>query len=179
MRDQRAPHAHQASRAAPATAPHRTLFGLRMAGARIFSSGQSSGRYVCATEAATKPGGSVSEQSSAAIPQTQGTTAHERSALGKVALGLVALSAVGFVLLMVGDIAGWNGFTEGDENSSAAGDLSWFTFSIGAIVALITGVVAWVRGRRAHRDGDVRAGQIAVGYFVFAVIAVAIVSSVT
>jgi hypothetical protein len=37
---------------------------------------------------------------------------------------------VGFVLLAVGDAAGWEGFSE-DEEGTALADASWICFSLG------------------------------------------------
>ncbi len=100
-----------------------------------------------------------------------------RSIWGTVALALTALSVLGFVLLAVGDAVDWEGFSE-DEEDTTFGDASWISFSLGAILALITGVVAFLRGRRRRRVADTRAGQIAIGWFVFAVVLTAIFAAV-
>ena len=101
-----------------------------------------------------------------------------RSIWGTLALVLTAISILGFILLALGDALNWQGFSEEDE-STTGGDESWIGFSLGAILALITGVVAFLRGRRRQGSADTRAGQIAIGWFVVAVVLTAIFASVT
>jgi hypothetical protein len=103
-------------------------------------------------------------------------TGRRRSIWGTAALVLTALSILGFILLAVGDAANWSGFSEEDE-STTGGDASWISFSLGAILALIIGVIAFVQGRRRRRASDTRAGQIAIGWFVVAVLLTAIFAS--
>jgi amino acid transporter len=102
--------------------------------------------------------------------------ASRRSVWGTAAVALTALSILGFLLLAVGDAANWRGFSEEDE-STTAGDASWICFSLGAILALITGLIAFLRGRRRNRPADTRAGQIGIAWFVVAVILTAIFAS--
>ena len=45
------------------------------------------------------------------------------------------------------------------------------------ILAVVAGIVAWLLGRSRGRSGDVQAGQIAVGWFVLAVLIVAVVEA--
>ena len=54
----------------------------------------------------------------------------------------------------------------------------WTTFSLAGLLALITGVIAWIRGRSRGLLGDVKAGQMAVGWFVLAVVINVIVAAV-
>jgi len=103
---------------------------------------------------------------------------HRRSVWGTVALTLTVLSILGFVLLAVGDAAGWEGFSE-DEEGTALADASWICFSLGAILALVTGLVAFLRGRRSNHDADTRAGRAAIAWFVVAVILTAVFASVS
>lgn len=67
------------------------------------------------------------------------------------------------------------GFGNTDESTLA--DMSWVSFSLGGILALVTGVVAWLLGRNRGRSGDIQAGKIAVGWFVLAVLIVAVVEA--
>jgi hypothetical protein len=41
-------------------------------------------------------------------------------------------------------------------------------FALGGLAALLCGIAAWSRGSRRERLADVRAGQLAVGWFVLA-----------
>jgi len=112
----------------------------------------------------------------ATTPAAAPTTSPERSTLGTIALALTVLSVLGFLVLAIGDIADWKGFSEAEDDSSAAADTAWSVFALGGILALVTGIIAWVRGR-ARRLGDVRAGQIAVAWFVLAIVISAVWSA--
>ena len=105
----------------------------------------------------------------------QSTNAARRSALGTTAVVLAAISVLGLAALLVGDLAGAEGF--GDEGESTLANASWVCFSLGGILALVTGIVAWLLGRNRGRSGDVQAGRIAVGWFVLAVLIVAVVEA--
>ena len=98
-----------------------------------------------------------------------------RSAFGVIALLLTAISVLGLAALLIGDLVGAKGF-ENDENSTLA-NTSWVAFSLGGILALVAGVVAWLLGRSRGRTGDVQAGKIAVGWFVLAVLITAVVEA--
>jgi hypothetical protein len=100
-----------------------------------------------------------------------------RSALGTVALALTIVSIIAFVVLVIGSIAEWKGFSDDPDDNSTFADIVWTTFALGGLIALITGVIAWVRGRSRAIAGDVRAGQAAVGWVVLAVILSLIVSA--
>jgi ABC-type Fe3+ transport system permease subunit len=100
-----------------------------------------------------------------------------RSTLGTLALALTALSVVGFVILVIGSIADWKGFSDDPDDNSTFADIVWTTFALGGLLALVTGIVAWVRGRSRRLLGDMRAGQMAVGWVAFAVILSLIVSA--
>ena len=110
------------------------------------------------------------------VPAERTRTA--RSGLGTAALALAALSAVALIIMIVLDVAGVEGFSSDDE-SSAAADLTWMCFSLGALLALALGIAAWLRGRKQGSAADVRAGQTAVGYFVLALVITAISAAVT
>ena len=100
-----------------------------------------------------------------------------RSLLGTLAVALTVLSIIGFVILAVGSIAEWRGFSDDPNDNSTFADIVWTTFALGGILALLTGVVAWLRGRRRGPGGDVRAGRMAVGWFVLAIVLSLIVSA--
>ena len=100
-----------------------------------------------------------------------------RSTLGTLALALTALSVVGFVLLVIGSIADWKGFSEDPDDNSTFADIVWTTFALGGLLALVAGIVAWLRGRARRLGGDVRAGQTAVGWVVIAFVLSLIVSA--
>jgi hypothetical protein len=99
-----------------------------------------------------------------------------RSALGTGALVLAAISVLGLAGLLIGDLVGAEGFGTGTE-SSALADTAWVCFSLGGILALVTGIVAWLLGRNRGRSGDIQAGKVAVGWFVVAVLIVAVVEA--
>jgi len=100
-----------------------------------------------------------------------------RSALGTLALFLTALSVIGFVILVIGSIADWKGFSDDPDDNSTFADIVWSTFALGGLLALVAGIVAWIRGRARRLAGDVRAGQTAVGWVVIAVLLSLIVSA--
>lgn len=100
-----------------------------------------------------------------------------RSAVGTVALVATVLSAIALVVMLVGSVVEAEGFTDDPNDNSAFADWTWLTFSLGGLVALVSGVVAWVTGRRSGRAGDVRAGQTAIGYLVLALVVTAVFSA--
>lgn len=105
-----------------------------------------------------------------------GTMTHQlersraRSAVGTVALVATAVSAIGLLVMLVGNAAGWTGFSDSPDDNSTVADLMWLAFSAGGLVALVGGIAAWVLGARKDRGGDVRAGMVAIGYLVAAVV---------
>jgi uncharacterized membrane protein len=105
------------------------------------------------------------------------TGAQGQSTWGTIALIASAVSLIGLVVLFVGDLAGWEGFEESDQVSSTAGDVAWVAFTANAIVALAAGVGASMRGSRDGSAADTRAGLIGIGWFVAAVLLLAIFSA--
>ncbi len=101
---------------------------------------------------------------------------HRRSIWRTVAVVVTGISIIAFVGLMIGALASLEGFEEG-EDATVLGTIAWFGFSLGAVAALITGLIAFLLGRREHRATDRRAGQIAIAWFLFAVLAVVIISA--
>jgi hypothetical protein len=112
-----------------------------------------------------------------ADPSTTDRATRGRSALGTLARALTILSIVAFVVLAIGSIAEWKGFSDDPDDNSTFADIVWTTFALAGLLALITGAIAWVRGRSRGLLGDVRAGQMAVGWVVVAVILSLIVSA--
>ena len=102
----------------------------------------------------------------------QSMNAARRSALGTTAVLLAAISVLGLAALLIGDLAGAKGFEDTEESTLA--NMSWVAFSLGGILAVVTGIAAWLLGRSRGRSGDVQAGKTAVGWFVLAVLIVAV-----
>ena len=96
---------------------------------------------------------------------------------GTTALILTAISILGLAGLLIGDLAGAEGFD--DTESSALADTSWVCFSLGGTLALVTGIVAWLRGRNRGRSGDVQAGKIAAGWFALAILISVVVEAIS
>jgi hypothetical protein len=74
------------------------------------------------------------------------------------------------VVLAIGSIAEWKGFSEDEDDNSVFADIVWTTFALGGLIALVLGIVAWIRGRARALADDVRAGQMAVAWAVVAII---------
>lgn len=106
------------------------------------------------------------------------TQTHGKSTLARVIPAIIAISVLGLVILIVGDIAGVEGANEGEEGRSIF-DVAWLCFSLGAIIALITGVIALLTGRSRRRRDDERAGKLGIGYFLIAAVVTAITASLT
>jgi hypothetical protein len=87
------------------------------------------------------------------------------------------LSVIGFVVLIIGSIADWKGFSDDPGDTSTFADLVWSTFALAGLLALVTGVAAWLRGRRRAWFGDVRAGQLAIGWVAVAIVVGLMVSA--
>jgi hypothetical protein len=110
-------------------------------------------------------------------PAASPTASTARSALGTAALALTALSVVAMLVMITGSIADWKGFSQVESDESGFADAVWITFSLGGLLALVVGVTAWVRARRTHLLGDVRAGQITALWVVLAIAVSAIWSA--
>lgn len=110
------------------------------------------------------------------VPTTATMTG--RSTAGTAALLFAAVSAVALVIMIIASSAGVEGFTS-DGVSTPVADTTWLCFSVGALLALVVGIFAWLRGRRRHLVEDVRAGQIAVGYVVLALISMVVSAALT
>ena len=112
-----------------------------------------------------------------ADPSAGGRPTGGRSALGSLALALTVVSVIAFVILVVGSIADWKGFSDDPDDESTFADIVWTTFALGGLLALITGLIAWVRARRRGPAGDIRAGQTAAAWVVIAIVISLIVSA--
>ena len=99
-----------------------------------------------------------------------------RSALGTTALTAAVLSALAFVALLIGAFAGSNGFDEGEKATTVVA-VVWFSFVLGALVALFFGVFALILGPSRGMTGDARAGRLAVGWFLIAVLTVIVMNA--
>lgn len=101
-----------------------------------------------------------------------------RSTIASIALALAAISALGFLVLAVGNLAGIEGAGEG-EDSSLVFSIAWFAFTLGGVAALVTGVIALVTGSRSRNAQTRRAGVIAVAYVVAAIAAFVVINAVS
>lgn len=74
-------------------------------------------------------------------------------------MALVAISVIAFVVLVIGSIVDWKGFSDDPDDESTFADIVWSTFAVGGLIALVLGIVAWLRGRSRAIAGDVCASQ--------------------
>jgi len=72
-------------------------------------------------------------------------------------------------VMVVGAALDWRGFSGDESDTSTSADVTWSVFAVSGILAFFIGIAAWVHGRRAHRLGDIRAGEIAMGAFLLAI----------
>lgn len=101
-----------------------------------------------------------------------------RSTIASIALALAAISALGFLVLAVGNLADIEGAGEG-EDSSLVFSIAWFAFALGGSAALVTGAIAVVTGSRSHQAETRRAGVISLAYVVAAVVAFVVINAVS
>jgi hypothetical protein len=92
-----------------------------------------------------------------------------RTPLATTALAVAAASALGIIIILVGIVLDIEGAREGEEGSVVF-EIAWGAFLLGAIASLILGVAALLVGRRRADPGTARAGSIALGWFVIAVL---------
>jgi hypothetical protein len=104
------------------------------------------------------------------------STTRERTTLATIVLAVTGLSAIGFVVSMVGHIANWNGFDDGGE-STAAGDTFWLMYFLAGIAALVLGGVALAKAWRNGPASERSAGQLAVAYAVVSVLLIVLVDT--
>ena len=92
-----------------------------------------------------------------------------RSLLATLALAVTAISVLGIIIIFIGLLFDIEGAREGDEDVLIF-NISWLSFFFGAIASLILGAAALVVGRRRAEPDTARAGTIAVGWFVIALV---------
>jgi hypothetical protein len=92
-----------------------------------------------------------------------------RTPLATTALAAAAVSVLGIIIILVGIVLDIEGAREGEEGSVLF-EIAWGAFLLGAIASLILGVAALLIGRRRAEPGTARAGSIAVGWFVIALV---------
>ena len=92
-----------------------------------------------------------------------------RSSWARLALIATAISAAGLAILLVGIAFDIEGAREGEEGPAIFG-VAWVSYLFGGIAALVTGAVALALGRRRNDPGTSRAGMIAFGYAVIAIV---------
>ncbi len=92
-----------------------------------------------------------------------------RSPLAWLALAAAAISALGIAVILVGIALDIEGAQEGEEGSVIFG-IAWISYLLGAIAALVLGAVALALGRRRGERETERAGTIALGYFLVALV---------
>lgn len=108
---------------------------------------------------------------------TEATRSDVRSTLARAVLALIAISAVGFLMSVIGHIADWKGF-DADGDSTIAGSTFWFLYFFGGIAALVAGVTALIRSRGGDKS-ERRAGLLAMAYVIGSVAVVALVDAVS
>jgi uncharacterized membrane protein len=92
---------------------------------------------------------------------------------GVIPVALALASVVGVIVLLVLDAAGY------DDKDGVWDDVSWVMFSLGGILALLTGAVAYVVGRRRRDPHTMRMGLVGAAWFVMALLIVVIVEAVS
>lgn len=109
------------------------------------------------------------------VSSTARTRPARVSLLARIGLVIAALSALGVALLLIGDAAGWKGFSNNqtNNNSSVIGDISWWCYFFGGLLSIILGIILLVRSRRAVADR--RPGYIVLGWGIAAAIILMIV----
>jgi hypothetical protein len=95
--------------------------------------------------------------------------AGRRSRLATAVLALTALSTLAFLVLVLGSLLDWSGFTSDAGDESTFADVTWSTFALAGLLGLVLGLVAWLRGHRREDLGDIHAGQVAIGWLVCAI----------
>jgi ABC-type Fe3+ transport system permease subunit len=109
------------------------------------------------------------------------TTQHSggRSAWGTASVVAVVLSAIGLVITNVAVLMNAHGFQSKSNVQTPLSNTVFFTFVLGAVAAVITGVIAYVRSRSsAQQSGDRRAALTVAAYIVVAVVSIFVVNIV-
>jgi hypothetical protein len=106
------------------------------------------------------------------LKRTRDVTASLDRRGATVALGATACSVVSMLVLLVGDLAGWNGFD--DSSSSTANTLAWSAWVLSGLLALGAGAGAWQQGRVTGSRWHCRAGLLALAYVTAVIVAVTV-----
>ena len=84
-------------------------------------------------------------------------------------MALVAISVVAFLIMVVGDLAGWNGFSGDETDNTPAADAVWVTFALTALTAFILGIVALLRSRKGGHLADRKPAIYGIAWLPLAV----------
>ena len=84
-----------------------------------------------------------------------------------VPVALTLASVIGLAMLLILGAAGYN-------DDGVWDDVSWQMYSLGAILAFLTGAAAYVVGRRRRDHKAMRMGLVGVAWFVIALLVVVI-----
>ena len=91
---------------------------------------------------------------------------------GVVPVALALASVVGLATLLILEAAGY-------DDDGVWGDVFWQMFSLGGILAFLTGAAAYVVGRRRREKRAMRMGTVGVAWFAIAVLVVVIWEAVS
>jgi LPXTG-motif cell wall-anchored protein len=89
--------------------------------------------------------------------------------LAWLTVAAAAVSAVGIAIILIGIAFDIEGAQEGEAGPAIFG-VAWISYLLAGIAALILGAAALVVGRRRNDPATTRAGIIALGYVVLAII---------
>jgi peptidoglycan/LPS O-acetylase OafA/YrhL len=84
-----------------------------------------------------------------------------------VAVALTLASVLGLAMLLILGAADYN-------DDGVWDDVSWQMFSLGAVLAFLTGAAAYVVGRRRRDHRAMRMGTVGVAWFLIALLVVVI-----
>jgi hypothetical protein len=94
------------------------------------------------------------------------------SSWGVIPVALAVTSFVGIVMLLILDAADY-------AENGVWNDVFWQVFSLGGILALLTGAAVYVVGRRRRDSRAMRVGMVGVAWFVIALLIVIIAAAVS
>ncbi len=89
-----------------------------------------------------------------------------------VPVALALASVIGLAMLFILEAAGY-------DDDGVWGDVFWQMFSLGGILAFLTGAAAYVVGRRRREKRAMRMGTVGVAWFAIAVLVVVIWEAVS
>ncbi len=103
---------------------------------------------------------------------------HGVTPLGRTVQLLVAISIVAFIVLMIGAIAEWDGFTDDKDDSTTFGDVTWATFALAGLAAFLAGIVALILGRRRNDSAGRRAAMSGLIWLPLALVITVVVNEI-